>query len=183
MSLELLRRLGACVTTLAAVVTLCGGVIAFVPAAEAESAPVKLAVFDFELEDGSAGATIAGDPARDEALMVSVSTEVRKVLGQSQRYQLVDVSSAGATTVQNRELRNCNGCETAIALSLGADQSLVGVVKRITRTEYVVSFQLRDTRSGTLLASQQSDLQMGANYSWSRGAVRLIKDRLLATSH
>jgi hypothetical protein len=135
-------------------------------------------VFDFELEDGSAGASLVADQA-DEGYMKSVSAEVRRLIEQSGRYRLVDVSAADAPAVRDHSLRSCNGCDAEIALALGAEQSLIGVVRRITRTEYVVSFQLKDARTGALLAAQESDLRMGANYSWSRGAARLIKDHLL----
>jgi hypothetical protein len=52
-------------------------------------------------------------------------------------------------------------------------------MKRITRTEYTVRFQIRDAKTGAILSDEDSGLRMGADYSWSRGAVRLIKDRLL----
>lgn len=54
------------------------------------------------------------------------------------------------------------------------------VVHRISRTEYVVRYQLRDSASGTVLSAADTGLRMGADYSWNRGAVRLIRDRLLA---
>ena len=108
-----------------------------------------------------------------------MSTEVRRLIEQSGRYRLVDVSGANAEAVKDHSLRNCNGCDAGIALALGAEQSLIGLVRRITRTEYVVLFRLRDAKTGAVLASQETDLRMGANYAWSRGAARLIKDRLL----
>jgi Protein of unknown function (DUF2380) len=149
-------------------------------AADAPTAPIALAVFDFELEDGSAAAAAAGDPAADDGYMKSVSTEVRRVIEQSGRYRLVDVSRADAQAVKTHSLRKCNGCDAGIAAALGAEQSLTGVVRRITRTEYVVSFRLSDAKTGATLAFKETDLRMGANYSWSRGAARLIKDELLA---
>jgi hypothetical protein len=76
-------------------------------------------------------------------------------------------------------LHDCGGCDAGIALKLGADQSFVGVVRRISRTEYTIRFQLRDARTGTVIATGDTGLRMGANYSWSRGAVRLVRDRLL----
>jgi hypothetical protein len=76
-------------------------------------------------------------------------------------------------------LRDCNGCDAALALGLGAEQSFVGVVRRISRTEYTVRFQIRDAKTGTVLADENSGLRMGADYSWSRGARRLVLDRLL----
>ncbi len=142
-------------------------------------APTKIAVFDFELEDDSAGAGVAGDRAADAGYMNAVSAGVRHVIEQSGRYRLVDVSGADAKAVRDRSLGTCNGCDAEIASARGAEQSLIGVVKRISRTEYVVGFQLRDARSGALIAAEDTGLRMGASYSWSRGASRLIKDRML----
>ncbi len=111
--------------------------------------------------------------------MAEVTSSVRDLFEQSGRYSLVDVGGADAAEVKARTLRTCDGCDAAIAQQLGAEQSFVGVVKRITRTEYTVRYQIRDASTGAVLSSADSGLRMGADYSWSRGAVRLIKDRLL----
>jgi Protein of unknown function (DUF2380) len=148
-------------------------------AGQEPGSPKKIAVFDFELEDSSAGAGIAGDRAADAAYLKAVSAEVRRVIEQSGRYLVIDGSGAEADAVRDRSLRTCNGCDAKIASALGAEQSLTGVVRRISRTEYIVGFQLRDAKSGALIAAQDTGLRMGANYSWSRGASRLIADRLL----
>jgi Protein of unknown function (DUF2380) len=42
-----------------------------------------------------------------------------------------------------------------------------------------VRFQIRDAQIGAVISNKQFDLRMGANYSWSRGAAWLIKNRLL----
>jgi hypothetical protein len=47
--------------------------------------------------------------------------------------------------------------------------------------EYAVRFEIRDARTGALILARQSDLRMGADYSWSRGAASLINNRLLNT--
>ena len=101
------------------------------------------------------------------------------MIAQSGRYSLVDVSGADADAVKAHLLRSCNGCDAGIAFKLGADQSLIGVVTRISRTEYTVRFQIRDARDGAVISSKQTDLRMGADYSWSRGAAWLIKNTLL----
>ena len=56
---------------------------------------------------------------------------------------------------------------------------MVGVIGRVSRTEYTVSFRLRDAQTGAIVSGADSGLRMGANYSWSRGAARLIRDQLL----
>ena len=53
------------------------------------------------------------------------------------------------------------------------------MVRRVSRTEYTVGFQLRDARTGAVTTRGDSGLRMGADYSWGRGAVRLVRDRLL----
>jgi hypothetical protein len=154
---------------------LCAGLLVIFVAGAA-SAPTPLAIFDFELEDFSAA---AGPDSADAQHLANVSETVRQLFAQSGKYRLIDVSSADAPAVRNHALRDCNGCDADIALKLGAEQSLVGVVSRISRTEYVVKFHLRDARTGAVVASGDSGLRMGADYSWSRGAARLLEDRLL----
>ena len=139
-------------------------------------APIALAVFDFELEDTTA-AVSTGLAASDAARLAEVTNGVRNLLGQSGRYRIVDVGSAEAT--KTHALRDCGGCEAAIARELGADQSLIGVVKRVSRTEYTIAFQIRDARTGAVVSRGDSGLRMGADYSWKRGAVRLISDSVI----
>lgn len=149
-------------------------------AARAAPAPVRLAVFDFELEDFSAADSSAGLAPPDATQMANVSQAVRQLFTQSGRYTVVDASNVDAPAAKAHTLRDCNGCDAAIALKLGAQQSLVGVVSRISRTEYTVKFQLRDAQTGSVLATGDSGLRMGADYSWSRGATGLIKNQLLS---
>lgn len=147
--------------------------------AGADPTPVKLALFDFELKDFSGGAGIAGDPAADLRHLDDVTGMARQLIAASGRYALVDVAGAEGEGVKDRSLRECHGCEAAIAEKLGADQSFLGIVTRITRTDYVVSFQIRDARTGAILLTRTSDLRIGADYSWDRGARALIRDHLL----
>jgi hypothetical protein len=150
--------------------------------ASADPSPIKLAVFDFELDDFSGGAGIAGDPAADLNRLDEVTSEARKLIAASGRYTLVDVSSAEGDGVKDRTLRQCHGCEAAIALKLGVDQSFLGIVTRITRTDYVVSFQIRDAHTGAVVVAKTSDLRIGADYSRWRGGRALIRDHLLGGS-
>lgn len=147
-------------------------------AALATPAPVALAVFDFELEDTTA-ASVGASAASDASHLAEVTGSVREALGQSGRYRLVDVGAASDEAVRAHALRDCSGCEAAIAQKLGADQSMIGVVRRVSRTEYTLGFQVRDARTGAVLARGDSGLRLGADYSWKRGAVRLVSDRLI----
>jgi hypothetical protein len=145
----------------------------------AASPPVKIAVFPFELEDFSAGAAyVAPDDIDREQLRFSTE-EARRLIAASGRYQLVDVSAVNEEAAKAGKLRECAGCDAKIAAGLGADQSMIGIVTRITRTEYAVTYRIRNARSGALVDVKQTDLRMGANVAWSRGARWLIENRLL----
>ncbi|HEX4597516.1 MAG TPA: DUF3280 domain-containing protein [Burkholderiaceae bacterium] len=135
-------------------------------------------MFDFELEDFSAGAETSGESQDDKTQLASATAEAGRLLVHSGRYRLVDTANNDAEAVKTHSLRSCE-CDAAIALKLGADQSLVGVITRISRTEYTVQVLIRDARTGSVVFKKLSDLRMGANYSWSRGASSLIKNDLL----
>ena len=76
-------------------------------------------------------------------------------------------------------MHDCEGCEARIAAGLNADQSMIGIVTRISRTDYAVTYKIRDAKSGALVDVEQTDLRAGANSAWSRGARWLIQRRLL----
>ena len=141
--------------------------------------PVKIAVFPFELEEFSAAAEQGSSP--DESSFLAQSTEeAKKQLLQSGRYNVIDTAGADIAAAKGQGLRNCDGCEAPIAMQLGADQALIGVVTKISMTEYVVQLQVRDARSGEVVSKYSTGLRMGANYSWSRGVRSLMKNEMLA---
>ncbi len=153
------------------------------PAVDAGTTPLKIAVFDFELEDASAaGAAALADPANDSARMQAVTAEARRLLLQSGRYSLVDTRGADAAPVKEKSLRNCNGCDAGIALQLGADQSLIGVVTRVAKTEYYVSLLVTDARTGKAI-DQQTAFFTGADDAWASGVRMLIKHGVLANAN
>ena len=164
------------ISILAPALLLAGGAVA--GAAEAPHV-LKLAVFPFELEDVSAGAGIIPPDEIDRTQLRLATEEARRLIAESGRYQLVDVSTVTDPATQAGNLHGCAGCEARIAAGLDADQSMIGIVTRIARTEYAVTYKVRDVRSGAIVDTGQTDLRMGANVAWSRGARWLIQNRLL----
>ena len=142
-------------------------------------APIRLAVFPFELEDFSAAAAyIPPDDIDREQLRLSTE-EARRLIAESGRYKLVDISAVNDEAAKAGKLRYCGGCEAKIAAGLHADQSMLGIVTRISRTDYAVTYKIRDSQSGVLVDVEQTDLRAGANSAWSRGAHWLIQRRVL----
>jgi hypothetical protein len=148
------------------------------PVRAGKAAPVKLAVFDFELEDTSPASALLGKTTSSAAAMEKVSSEARRMLAQSGRYSLIDVSKADSKSVAEKSLRHCDGCEAGVALELGAEQSLLGVVTRVTQTDYYVLIEIRDARTGKLLNQQEANFA-GGDDGWASGARMLIKHQIL----
>jgi hypothetical protein len=146
-----------------------------------KSTPVKLAVFDFELEDVTPAASYLGQTRSSAANLEKVSTEARKAMAQSGRYSLVDVSKIDAKPVTEKSLRNCDGCEASIALKLGAEQSLLGVVTRVTQTDYYVAIRIRDAHTGKILDQQEANFA-GGDDGWASGVRMLIKHQVLVSA-
>jgi len=141
-------------------------------------AVVKLAVFDFELEDATPAAALLGQVTRNAAAMEKVSLDARHMLAKSGRYLLVDVSDADALPVREKALRNCEGCEAGIALEAGAEQALVGVIRRVTQTDYYVQIQITDAKTGKVLNQQSANFAGGPD-GWASGVRMLLKHQVL----
>jgi hypothetical protein len=141
-------------------------------------AVVKLAVFDFELEDATPAAALLGQGTKNEAVMEKVSLDARQMLAKSGRYLLVDVSDANALPVREKSLRNCEGCEAGIALEAGAEQALVGVIRRVTQTDYYVQIQITDAKTGKVLNQQSANFAGGPD-GWASGVRMLLKHQVL----
>lgn len=155
-------------------------VFALQPSRAAEPDLVKIAVFDFQLDDRSAGGGVVDrDPIDAENLQLSTQ-EARRLLSESGRYIIVDTSGAADAVRSAGGPQNCDGCEVPLAKQLGADQSMVGVVTRVSRTEYTLQVVVKDVRSGAVVSDAFSGLRMGANYAWPRGVKSLMTTRVLA---
>jgi len=146
----------------------------------AGDSPVKLAVFDFELEDATPAAALLGKATSTAASMDNVTRAARDALAASGRYTLVDVGKADAKPALERALHHCDGCEAAIARSLGADESLIGIVSRATQTDYYVAIMIRDAHTGKIVDEQEANFA-GGEEGWASGVRMLIKHQILAS--
>ena len=142
--------------------------------------PIKIAVFEFELEDFSAAGQ-AKSVAAETSYLAQATDEAEQQLRASGRYTVIDAVHSDISAAKGQGLRNCGGCEAPIALSLGADEALIGVVTKISMTEYTVRFRISSAQDGELISTYSTDLRMGADYSWSRGVRWLMQNRMLAS--
>lgn len=149
------------------------------PVKATEADLVKVAVFDFELDDRSAGGEVIEPDAADADQLRLSTDEARRLLAASGRYSIIETRSVAQEVREAGGIRHCRGCEGALALQLGADRSLAGILTRITRTEYTLQIVVRDAHSGAIEINAFTGLRMGANYSWPRGTRWLVTNSIL----
>lgn len=138
----------------------------------------KLAVFNFELEDESASGTPSGERPTDTAVLSEVTRNARKTLADSGKYDLIDTTGVDAEAAKTRSLRSCDGCEAKIALQLGAELSLVGVVRKVEQAAYAVEIQIRNAATGDVVFGQRGVFLGGAT-EWGSGVRSLLRHELL----
>src|SRR5262245_52530831 len=147
------------------------------PSAAAASGPIKIAVFEFELNDTSGGSGIIPPDAIDTENLKLATENARRLLAASGRYTIVDTGGAGEPPKWG--FQSCRGCESELAMKLGADQSLVGVITRPNRVGHALQIVIRDARTGALLGNHFTGFRDGANYAWPRAVKWLMENSIL----
>lgn len=151
-----------------------------IPVHAETAAKTKIAVFDFELNDESAGGGIIAQDEIDSKNLKLAAEEAKRLLIASGRYEAVDTSGVSADMAAAKGVINCKSCEVPLAKKVGADQALIGVISRVNRTEFTLFMRVSDAQTGDVVATGFTGLRMGANYAWPRGVKWLLDNKLLA---
>lgn len=139
----------------------------------------KIVVFDFELEDKSAGGGIIPPDSHDIRYLSESTDEAKRLLVGAGRYEVVPTDQGDLAAIEQYGVRSCGDCKDKIAQQLGGDQTMVGLITRINRTEYTLLIQITDARTGSIISTSFTSLRMGANYAWPRGVKWLMENQVL----
>jgi hypothetical protein len=150
------------------------------PAGAAE--PPRLAVFDFEMIDTSLPGQFYGSSAAEGERLSRVGEQLRKELGESGKFEILDISPVNAAAHQSN-LQACGGCDVKLARQLNADLEMTGVVQKVSNLILNINVYLRDVHTGRLAAVASVDMRGNTDESWSRATRYLIRERLLAPDY
>jgi hypothetical protein len=151
-------------------------------AAPVHAASPKVAVFDLELIDTSAEGDAGGAPAGEHDRLMRAGQQLRRELAESGKFEVLDIAPVSAAA-QGSNLQACGGCDVQLALKLGADLAMTGVVQKVSALILNIGIYVRDTHSGRLIASMTVDLRGNTDESWSRALSYLLRNRLLAPNY
>ena len=142
----------------------------------------KVAVFDLELIDTSAEGDAGGSPAGEHDRLMRAGQQLRRELAATGKFQVLDLAPVSAAA-QGSNLQACGGCDVQLALKLGADLAMTGVVQKVSALILNINIFVRDTQTGRLIASMSVDLRGNTDESWLRAMNYLLRNRLLAPNY
>lgn len=163
-----------------AVVALVSLLMRSVPAGATE--PPRLAVFDLEMIDTSLPGEVYGPRADEHQRLLRAGDQLRKELGESSKFQIVDISPVNVAAHQSN-LQACGGCDVKLAQQLNADLEMTGVVQKVSNLILNINVYLRDVHTGRLVTAASADMRGNTDESWSRATRYLIRERLLAPNY
>src|ERR1700749_5002161 len=131
----------------ARVVLLLSMLAGLVPLHAAE--PPRLAVFDFEMIDTSLPGQFYGPQADEHDRLMLGADQVRKELGESGKFQIIDIAPVNAAAHQSN-LQACGGCDVKLAKQLDADLDITGVVQKVSNLILNINLYLRAVPNGRL---------------------------------
>jgi hypothetical protein len=169
-------------TRLAAYALCAGALFAASPSAagaESDRRPIKLAVFDIELDDFTAGGPIAGESPEETQRLHRMTLLARELLARSGIFEIVDGAASDHAMAKEHWLRKCNGCDAEAARELGADMSFVAFFRKVSVMEQYLEFRIRDAATGELLNFSRTDLRNETDESWSRALKYLVRYNLV----
>ncbi|MFK7762721.1 MAG: DUF3280 domain-containing protein [Roseobacter sp.] len=149
---------------------------ALLMASSAQAQP-NVAFFGITMLDTSLQTmTLGQDPAEVARLKMLEAMVVDRF--QSEGYSLVDIEPAREKIDRVANIAKCYGCDSRIALELGADYALVGEVQKVSNLILAMNLQLRAAESGDLVRGGVVDIRGNTDDSWARGMRYILKNRI-----
>ena len=149
--------------------------------ARADEVP-KLAIFDFEMIDTSLQGEVYGPRSDEQDRLKHVGDQLRQQLGQSGKFQVLDIAPINAAAHQNN-LQACGGCDVKLAQELGADLEITGTVQKVSNVILNINIYLHDVHTGRMVTIMSADMRGNTDESWTRATSYLIRNRLLAPNY
>lgn len=145
-------------------------------AATGVHAQERVAFFGLTLLDTSLQTGAAGENTAERNRLRGLEEMVAARFVQ-EGYVLVDVEPARKEIDRVVNLAKCYGCDTRIAVQLGADYSLVGEVQKVSDLILAINLQLRAAETGEMVKGGVVDIRSNTDESWQRGMRYILKNR------
>ena len=153
---------------------LAAAVLVSVPGLSWADAPVKTAVFDFQLANlGQQGPTAA-----DKARLPHLSAMLRDLLAKSGKYEIVSTDPVKAKA-QSEDLRSCGGCAVDYAKKVGAQLAVTGEVQKVSDLILNINIYMKEVGSPKPEQAYTVDIRGDNDLSFDHGIKYIVKHNIL----
>ena len=153
------------------------GILAACFASPAVAAPVRVAVFDFELIDTSLDGAMSGPKVEEAERLDRIGAQLREAVAGATGFEVADIGPVEASA-KAQNLQGCGGCDRGLAQKVGADWSVTGTVQKVSNLILNINVYVKDVGSGQLTQVMSVDIRGNNDESWQRGMSWLIRHRL-----
>ncbi|MDX2257985.1 MAG: DUF3280 domain-containing protein [Hyphomicrobiaceae bacterium] len=150
-------------------------------AAAATPTPIPTVVLplDMQVEMQMGDIGLVPEPTKAEQARIGLATgELRRLMSETGRYEVLDISAREADIRKAAPFNKCNGCEVEIAKAAGAKLAVTGVVQKASELLLNVSLFVRDVTTGEVIKSMAVSIRQNNDESWLRAIRSLVKNRL-----
>lgn len=149
--------------------------ISAVMALPAFAAPEKAAVFDFQM------ANLAQLPptAADNARLPKLTDELRKLLADSGKYDIVSTDPVKAKA-HSEDLRSCGGCADDYTRKLGARLAITGQIQKVSNLILNITVYIKDLEAKTPEQAYGVSIRGDTDESFDRGIKYIVANKILA---
>lgn len=140
----------------------------------ARAEPPKAAVFDFQL----ANVGIQEPTDADKARLKPLSDQLRSLLRESARYEIVSTDPVSEEVAKGLDLRRCNGCAEEYAKKLGADVAITGEIQKVSNLILNINVYAKNLRSDKAEQAYSVDIRRDNDVSFDRGVKYLVKNNM-----
>jgi hypothetical protein len=144
-------------------------------AATSARAAEKAAVFDFQM----ANLGIVAPTQADKDRLPRLSDQLRKLLADSGRYEIVPTDSVKAEVEKGADLRTCGGCAVDFAKKLGADVAITAEIQKVSALILNINLYIKDVAGDKPEKSYSVDIRGDTDESFDRGVKYIVKHNVL----
>jgi len=142
----------------------------------AAASPPRLADFGFDMDNTSPAPTTPVERAR----LAALDAQLAGALQSSGLYQVLDLGKqAAALRSTTLNIRNCNGCELAVAVQQNARLAAYGWVQKVSDLILNINLVIEDVKTGKQVSGGSVDIRGNTDESWSRGLRFLLEEHVL----
>lgn len=145
----------------------------------ASAGGIKVAVFPFEVPDViREGEFLPRPNTADQPRIAMATDELRRVIGATGRYELIDLAPLAGDLKAAQPLHKCNGCDLELARKAGAAIVVTGVVEKASDVLMNMSIQMRDVATEKIVRTGGTVIQGNTDDMWLRSVRWIAKNRL-----